>query len=377
MESNQKQKPPIIWINVLVFTITFAVAAIGTPFWAWYHGFDWAQFTMLVAGFTFGGMSITAGYHRLWSHKTYEAHPVLKLTFALGGAYSLQNSILHWSSDHRMHHRHVDKNDVDPYSAKLGFWYSHIGWILREYQKQRYYDYSNCRDLKKDKIVILQHKYYLPLALITNLLIPVIFGLIHGDLWGSIILIGFTRLVLNHHTTFFINSLAHMWGNQPYTEKNTARDNGVLALLTFGEGYHNFHHIFENDYRNGIYWWQFDPTKWLIKSVSMIGLTQKLRITQPDRIEKVRATMVLKNIKTRLSEIPNASHRLQILEQEYDALVLRMSDYYGAKKHLIDLTKQNLLKKYEAVILIQQLKILKENFQRQERNWRALTTNYV
>ncbi|MDD1779819.1 fatty acid desaturase [Enterovibrio sp. ZSDZ35] len=377
MESNQTQKPPIIWLNVTVFVVTFAVAVIGTPLWAYYHGFDWVQIGMFALAFTFGGISITAGYHRLWSHRTYESHPALKVIFALGGAFAIQNSILHWSSDHRIHHRHVDDNDVDPYSAKRGFWYSHIGWMLREYQKHRYTDYTNCRDLQKDKVVMWQHKYYLPLVLATNFGIPIAFGVIHGDIWGAIILIGFTRLVLNHHTTFFINSLAHIWGSQPYTEKNTARDNGILALFTFGEGYHNFHHIFENDYRNGIYWWQFDPTKWLIKSASWVGLTRKLRETPADRIEKARATLLLKNIQERLSVMPNASHRLQIIEQEYDALVSRMSEYYEAQKRLIDLKKENLLKKYEKAILVQQLQILKFDFQKQKRNWLTLTSSYA
>ncbi|PKF48921.1 acyl-CoA desaturase [Enterovibrio nigricans] len=377
MESNQTQKPPIIWLNVAVFVITFAVAAIGTPLWAYYHGFDGAQIAMFALAFTFGGISITAGYHRLWSHKAYDAHPVLKAIFALGGAFAIQNSILHWSSDHRIHHRHVDDNDVDPYSAKRGFWYSHIGWMLREYQKHRYTDYTNCRDLQKDKIVMWQHKHYLALVLATNFGIPIAFGLIHGDIWGAIILIGFTRLVMNHHTTFFINSLAHIWGSQPYTQKNTARDNGILALFTFGEGYHNFHHIFENDYRNGIHWWQFDPTKWLIKSASWVGLAQKLRKTPADRIEKAKATMLLKNIQDHLSVMPNATHRLQIIEQEYDALVSRMSEYYEAQKRLIDLKKKNLLKKYEKAILIQQLQILKFDFKKQKRNWLTLTSSYA
>lgn len=377
MDSKHTNKPPIIWLNVSVFLITFAVAAIGTPLWAYYHGFDWAQIAMLIAAFSFGGLSITAGYHRLWSHKTYEAHPILKTIFALGGAFSLQNSALHWSSDHRIHHRHVDDNDIDPYSAKRGFWYSHIGWMLREYQQHRYSDYANCRDLQKDKVVMWQHKYYLPLVLATNFGIPIAFGLIHGDLWGAIILIGFTRLVLNHHTTFFINSLAHTWGSQPYTEKNTARDNGILAFFTFGEGYHNFHHIFENDYRNGIYWWQFDPTKWLIKAGSWMGLTKKLRVVPQDKIEKARATMMLKNIQARLSVTPNTAHRLQIIEQEYDALVARMSDYYEAKKRLIEVKKDDLVKKYEKALLVQQVRILKTDFKQQKRNWASLTASYA
>ncbi|MPS31180.1 MULTISPECIES: fatty acid desaturase [unclassified Salinivibrio] len=371
------QKPRLIWLNISVFTLTFLIAVIGTPLWAWHHGFDWMQITALIVAFSFCGLSITAGYHRLWAHKTYQAHPALRFIFAIGGAFALQNSALHWSSDHRIHHRHVDDNDVDPYSAKRGFWFSHLGWMLREYHPNRYGDYSNCRDLQKDKIVMWQHKHYLALTLATNFGFPIAFGLLHGDLWGAILLVGFTRLVLSHHTTFFINSLAHVWGSQPYTDKNTARDNGVLALMTFGEGYHNFHHIFENDYRNGIRWWQFDPTKWLIKTASWLGLAEKLRVTPEEKIEKARATMQLQRITQQLSDKPHASHRLQILQQEYDALVAKMADYYTLKKQLLALERDKLREKVENAELTQQYQDLKVRFQQQKRSWQVLTAKYA
>lgn len=371
------QKPRLIWLNISVFTLTFFIAVIGTPLWAWHYGFDWIQITALIVAFSFCGLSITAGYHRLWAHKTYQAHPSLRFIFAIGGAFALQNSALHWSSDHRIHHRHVDDNDVDPYSAKRGFWFSHLGWMLREYHPDRYGDYSNCRDLQKDKIVMWQHKHYLALTLATNFGFPIAFGLLHGDVWGAILLVGFTRLVLSHHTTFFINSLAHVWGSQPYTEKNTARDNGVLAFMTFGEGYHNFHHIFENDYRNGIRWWQFDPTKWLIKTASWLGLAEKLRVTPEEKIEKARATMQLQRATQKLSNKPNAAHRLQILQQEYDTLVAKMADYYTLKKQLLALERDKLREKVEKAELNQQYQDLKLRFHQQKRSWQVLTAKYA
>ena len=166
--------------------------------------------------------------------------------------------------------------------------------MLREYQAHRYNNYDNVRDLQKDKIVMWQHKHYLALTLAMNFGVPLAFGLWHGDVISSLLLVGFFRLVMSHHTTFFINSLAHVWGKQTYTDKNTARDNGVLAFFTFGEGYHNYHHIFENDYRNGIRWYQFDPTKWLIKGCNYIGLTSKLRTSPEDKVEKAKLAMALK-----------------------------------------------------------------------------------
>ncbi|MDW2313620.1 acyl-CoA desaturase, partial [Vibrio sp. 1075] len=160
-----QNKPPFIWLNILIFSASFVLTFIVMPWYAYHYGLGWEHLIWGILAFSFTNLSITAGYHRLWSHKTYEAHPVLRAIFAIGGAFSLQNSALHWSSDHRVHHKHVDNNDKDPYSAKRGFWYSHIGWMLRDYNKSKENEYTNCRDLKRDSIVMWQHKYYVPLAL--------------------------------------------------------------------------------------------------------------------------------------------------------------------------------------------------------------------
>ena len=255
-----KEKPPLIWLNVTLFLSSFIVAVVVAPWYGFEFGYEAEHWLWLLITFSFCNLSITAGYHRLWSHKTYDAHWSLRLLFALGGAFALQNSALHWSSDHRVHHKHVDNNDKDPYSAKRGFWFSHIGWMLRHYNPATYSDYGNCRDLQKDKIVMWQHKHYLLLAILMNIGVPLLLGVIYQDIWGMLLMVCVVRLVLSHHSTFFINSLAHIWGSQPYTDKNTARDNAVLAVFTFGEGYHNYHHIFENDYRNGIHWWPVSYT---------------------------------------------------------------------------------------------------------------------
>ncbi len=368
-------KPPIIWLNVAVFLITFLFAAIAVPYRAFTHGFDGAEISFAILCFIYCGMSITTGYHRLWSHKTYQAHWSLRLVFAIGGAFALQNSILHWSSDHRIHHKHVDKNDIDPYSAKMGFWYSHIGWMLRQYNQNLNADYTNVRDLQKDKIVMWQHKHYLLLTLTTNFGIPLLFGFIHGDVISSLLLVGFLRLVLSHHTTFFINSLAHIWGKQTYTDKNTARDNGVLAFLTFGEGYHNYHHIFENDYRNGIRWWDFDPTKWLIKGCEYLGLTTKLRTTPEEKIEKARIAMVFKKSQIKLKRHPNAEQMLEKLQLEYDALVLKINQFYEARKALITAKRNKLVANVERSEIMIQYKELKFRLAEQQKSWQLMVEN--
>ena len=363
------KKPRLIITNILVFVITGLIAFVGVPYWAMTQGFDTTEIVTTLVLFYATGMSITAGYHRLWSHKTYDAHPVVKVVLAIGGAMALQNSILHWSSDHRVHHRHVDEDDKDPYSAGKGLWFSHIGWMLREYQSHRYDDYSNCKDLQKDKVVMWQHNHYLPIVLIANFGLTGFLGWLNGDIFSMILLAGVFRLVAVHHVTFFIKSLAHFWGSQPYTDTNSARDNGILAFFTFGEGYHNFHHIFEYDYRNGIRWYQFDPTKWLIKGLSFVGLTKNLRTCPEERIEKARAAMQLKRASQKVSKLPNAEEVMQTLQKEYDVLLQKMTDYYTTKKRIMNLRKKHLMRSMERLELDLKYKELKHSLVLQKEKW--------
>tara|TARA_R110002167_G_scaffold81072_1_gene222262 strand:+ start:4162 stop:5304 length:1143 start_codon:yes stop_codon:yes gene_type:complete len=366
------KKPRLLFVNVAIFLITGLIALFIVPYEAFTHGFDSFEIIACIALIYFSGMSITAGYHRLWSHKAYEANPVIKVILAIGGAMALQNSILHWSSDHRIHHKHVDDNESDPYSAKMGFWYSHIGWMLREYQVHRYSDYSNCRDLQKDKVVMWQHRHYLAIMLSANFGVPILLGWLNNDIWGMLLLAGVFRLVVVHHVTFFINSLAHIWGRQPYTDKNSARDNDILAFFTFGEGYHNFHHIFEYDYRNGIRWWQFDPSKWLIRGLSFVGLAKNLRRCPEERIEKARLIMQLQRSKLRIASLANREEMMQKLQDEYELLVHRMTEYYAAQKRMMGVKRQDLKRSYEKLELHHRYKELKLNLALQKEKWLKL-----
>lgn len=303
--SSSKQAS-INWPASVVLIGTAIAAAILVPWYSWHHDFSlaaWISFFILAI---MSGISITAGYHRLWAHRAYEAHWTVRLILLVFGTLTVQNSVLIWASGHRRHHRHVDHIDNDPYSAKRGFWYSHIGWMLRDYDPLKE-DFSNAPDLVKDPMLTFQHKHYGLLALGGNFVIPFALGYLVGDVWGVVILAGIFRLVFTHHTTFFINSLAHIWGRQPYTDENTARDNDLLAFFTYGEGYHNFHHIFQYDYRNGIRWYQFDPTKWLIAGLAKIGLTKNLKRVPDFQIEKARVSMQFRHAQAKLEKHSSAS----------------------------------------------------------------------
>jgi len=366
------QKPHLIWLNVSVFTITGHITLFVIPAYALIYGFDIWQIAAMIIGVIFCEISITAGYHRLWSHRAYEAHWLVRLIFAIGGTFATQNSILHWSSDHRRHHRYVDNNDKDPYSAKRGFWYSHIGWMLREYNSNPDTEYNNCKDLQKDPIVMWQHRHYLPLVLGLNLGIPILLGLWHGDILGMLLMAGVARLFISHHFTFFINSLAHIWGNQPYSDDNTSKDNGVLAFLTMGEGYHNYHHSFQRDYRNGIRWWQFDPTKWLIRSLAWIGLAKNLYRTPVELIEASRAKMLLIKTSRKLAPLPHADVLILRLQSEYETLINRINEFSQAKKQWLEARKASMLEGYDLKALKQKVEILKKNVQQQKKEWLLL-----
>lgn len=314
----QVEKPPLLWVQTSVFAITFLIAVIGVPWYAISVGFEWSAIIAFFAFFMATGLSITAGYHRLWAHNAYKAGWPLRLFFALFGAATVQNSILSWTSGHRRHHRYVDDNDRDPYSAGRGLWFSHMGWMLRNWPSGTE-DLSNVKDLMRDPIVMWQENHYVTMTWIMNLAPPLLVGFFTGDYLANLLLMGFARLVATHHTTFFINSLAHYWGRQPFSDQNSARDNPTLAVFTHGEGYHNFHHHFQTDYRNGIRWYDYDPTKWLIKSASWVGLASDLKKVPQFKIREAQVAMQLRRTEAQIEKTADAEKWRALLEQEMEA----------------------------------------------------------
>ncbi|MEX2132112.1 MAG: fatty acid desaturase [Pseudohongiellaceae bacterium] len=371
------RKTPINWTNMLLFSMTPLAAVILVPLYGYYVGYDvfeWAMFLLLLA---FCGLSITAGYHRLWSHKTYKAHWSLRILFALGGACALQNDVIHWASDHRRHHRHVDNNDHDPYSAGRGFWFSHIGWILRNYPSAKI-DFSNVKDLYHDPVVIWQQRNYLALVLTMNIGLPLLLGLLHGDVIASLLLAGLLRLVVSQHFTYLINSLAHMWGHQPYSSTSSARDNFVLALLTWGEGYHNYHHTFQWDYRNGIHWWHWDPTKWLISSFALFGLTTELKRCAPADIESARLEMQYRKATETCNFLQLPESWQQLVENEYQQFRETLKLWATHRQQWYEVKSRNLqeaLGHWDRVQLRDSYREIHYKLKIQRRRWQDLLSN--
>ena len=280
---DSRQISGINWLTSSFLIGTLLIALSLTPIYIWRFGFGALELTLFLSMFVLSGMSITAGYHRLFAHKAFRARWPLRLSAALFGAATFEMSILQWCSEHRYHHKHTDDVD-DPHGIHHGFFWAHVGWLLVELTPE--HQLSNVDDLRRDRIVAWQHRHYLLVAIAMGFLLPMAVGavwgwLAHGapliGLLGGFLFGGCLRIVVVQHLTFLINSWAHSFGRRPYDRSVSARDSGLLALFTFGEGYHNYHHAFQNDYRNGVRPWQFDPTKWSIWLFSKLGLTANLR----------------------------------------------------------------------------------------------------
>jgi len=280
-------------LPVLVSLIFLPIASlICIPIYIVNYGIVWQEIAMLFIGWFFAGTGITIGYHRLFAHRTFKTYSIIEWFYMLTGSMALQNSILHWCSDHRRHHKKLDTKD-DPYSIKEGFFHAHIGWIIKKSNN----NYAHVSDLERKSAVKFQKKYYWTIALFLSFVLPVIIGFTYGRPIGGLLWGGVLRTTLVHHFTFFINSLCHYLGNREYDPSTSARDSWIMAFLTFGEGYHNYHHKFQWDYRNGIRWYNFDPSKWIIEFLSLFNITYGLRKVPDYLILQAKVDTVIKKIK--------------------------------------------------------------------------------
>lgn len=309
--------------SFLLLTPFFSILLL--PIYFYFFDLTWPIVVSAIFYLFFMNLTITAGYHRLYAHRSFQAQNWVQVFLLFFGAGAFQNSALKWASDHRFHHKNVDF-DNDPYSISKGGFYAHFGWmLLNEKFKNKL-----ASDLLRNKWVMLQHNYYVAIAIFTGFFLPTLWGLYLGDAWGGFLFVGLIRIVLGHHTTFLVNSLCHMAGRQPYSLKHSARDNLLVAFLTNGEGYHNFHHSFEGDYRNGVRWYQWDPTKWTIRAMSWMGWTYKLRRTSKEAILKSR----LQVDRNRLDKKGIDTHKLQQLQEQIELVMARVNQLKADYKQM-------------------------------------------
>lgn len=289
------------WTNIFFLILSPAAGIAGTALYASRFGVAWWEPLLCLSLFATVGIAVGAGYHRCFSHRTYECDPAVEAALLFFGAFALQNSALRWARDHRNHHRFVD-TDRDPYNIGRGALWAHVLWVF--YEDPPGSTFENVPDLLSNPRVMWQHRWYRLIGVGLGLGVPTLVGALFGRPLGGLLWGGFLRVVLVHHTTFLVNSVAHLYGSRPYSTENSARDNWLLAFFTHGEGYHNFHHRFPSDFRNGVRWYQWDPNKWCIQAFRISGLARNLRVTPPPVIENAKLAVLAARAEERLARTP-------------------------------------------------------------------------
>ncbi|EGO30998.1 hypothetical protein SERLADRAFT_432659 [Serpula lacrymans var. lacrymans S7.9] len=293
MSPPTKSPPPatVWWSNAIFFVFIHVASVIGI-----YHRppnlLPRATLFMSFLLWQAAEFGITIGYHRLYAHRAFRAGFSVRLLLAILGSSAFQGSIKVFetsSPSPSLVQRFTDDPLHDPYAATRGLLYSHMGWIFFKPKYDRLNSVDR-DDLENDSVVRFQHKYYVPLALFFGLVLPTLLGILWDDPLGSFIWGGLVTTVAVWHCTFLVNSLAHWDGLQPYTDENTSRGNLLLALLTGGEGNHNFH-AFPHDYRSGPSTLEWDPSKWIILVLHYLGLVKGLRRAREEDIVDAKEYM--------------------------------------------------------------------------------------
>lgn len=281
---SEKKLKTFNWFNIVFISFNTVVALIGVPLYLHYYGFARDEAFLFIFFCLATGLSITVGYHRLFSHAAYKTNVVIRFLLLYFGAAAFEQSALAWSSQHRDHHRFADK-DADPYNIKKGFFWAHMGWLVAGHYE---FHYTNVEDLVRSRLVMHQAKHYILWCVTAGVITPILIGSLFGHALSAFIFSVCLRVTMVYHSTWCINSVCHTFGNRTYDSKATARDHWLVAFLTFGEGYHNFHHRFPSDYRNGFKWYHWDPSKWTIALFEKLGLAHGLMRVPQERIEAAR-----------------------------------------------------------------------------------------
>lgn len=362
------------WGPGLFLIVYHVLLAIVLPVYFFFFLPSWQIILTTVILYFITGISITGGYHRLYSHKSYKTTPFIESIILFFATLSGQGSALRWSFDHRLHHAHTD-TDLDPYSIHKGFWYAHMLWL---FEKPYPIEPKVVSDLLKNKRVMFQDKYYRPLFFVLNCFVFLLFGWLLNDFLGAFVFTWWVRLFALHHSTWFINSLAHTWGDKPFCQEQSAVNNYILSFLTFGEGYHNYHHTFANDYRNGVRWYHFDPTKWSIWLLNRIGLAFDLRRISEQTIHQ-RMVLESKSLLTnKLKEIWYVKkEELETKIQDLSEQILRKINQFNQLRETYYQFKKQCVEKTTLKQLKIEMKNLRESLHSDWRHWKNLSKNIL
>ncbi len=276
-----------MWLASLVAVVGPLFGLVAAVLCLWGHGFSWVDLGLLLGMYALTGLGITVGYHRLFTHRSFETNRLVQFLLGVFASMAVEGPLLKWVAMHRRHHQNSDQPD-DPHSPYhqgrgvlgllRGGWHAHLGWVFGPDPPDldRY-----VKDLRRSSLLRTVSALF-PLWVAIGLLIPAVLGglltgtwtgALFGLIWG-----GLARISLVHHVTWSINSVCHLWGQRPYPNNDQSRDNFVFGVLGLGEGWHNTHHAFPTSARHGLRWWQLDASYGVIRVLALLGLAWNVKV---------------------------------------------------------------------------------------------------
>lgn len=303
-ESPHSDPTPTVGSHLATFTaVLLPFAGLVAAIWLlWGIAFSWVYLGLMLGMYLVTVLGIGVGYHRYFTHRSFDTPRPVAFILGVMGSMAVEGSLLNWVATHRRHHQHSD-DEKDPHSPHAfgsgawgvfkGFLHAHMGWFFGPTPDGRISRYA--ADLRKEKYILAVSNLF-PLWVLIGLLIPAALGgiltltwtgVLLGFIWG-----GLARIFLVHHATWSINSVCHLWGTRPFISHDESRNNAILAILGFGEGWHNNHHAFPTSARHGLKWWQIDLNYLFIRALALIGLARNIRTPAPERVKaKLRASV--------------------------------------------------------------------------------------
>ncbi len=276
-------------VVVVGVVVPFLGLIAAVSFW-WGRGLSWTELSLFLGMYIATGLGVTVGYHRLFTHRSFETVRPVKVALAVLGSMAIEGPVLTWAAVHRRHHQHSDEAE-DPHSPNhfgggirgvlTGLWHAHIGWMFAA-------DPPNLSgyvaDLREEKLIRVVSRLF-GVWVVLGLLIPTVLGglltwtwtgAFLGFIWG-----GLVRIFFVHHATWSINSVCHLWGRRPFKSRDLSRNNFLFGVVGLGEGWHNNHHAFPASARHGLRWWELDLSYLVIEALRIVGLAWRVRLPGP------------------------------------------------------------------------------------------------
>jgi stearoyl-CoA desaturase (Delta-9 desaturase) len=274
-------------IATLVVVLLPFAGLVTAAILLWGYGLRWGELALMAGMYVAVGVGVTVGFHRLFTHRSFETNRVVQCLLAVLGSMAVQGPLLKWVAVHRRHHQYSDR-DGDPHSphrygsgvfAMLrGLFHAHVGWIFERDSRDLA---GYVKDLRQRPLMRWLSNLF-PVWVLLGLLIPALlgwlvmggwYGMLLGFLWG-----GLVRILLGQHVTWSVNSICHFWGRQEFTGSDQSRNNFICGVLALGEGWHNNHHAFPTSARHGLRWWQIDVSYYVIRILVFLKLAWNVRV---------------------------------------------------------------------------------------------------